>query len=76
MGTPAAMNGTPPFPPQPPQPEHHRPGPPPRELPAVELWHRAQDHKSLAGLAASVGFILVVLGGVRVAFAFAERRYA
>ena len=53
-----------------------RAGPPPRELPAVEAWHRAQDRKTLAGLSGSAGLILAVLGTVRVLFALAERRYA
>lgn len=44
--------------------------------PAMELWLRAQDHKAVGGFCEAVGVILVLLGFVRVIFAFAERRYA
>ena len=68
-------------PPGPPmRPDEHRPGmqPPPRhdEPPVVEQWHRAQDQKAVGTLALASGFILVLLGLVRVIFAFAERKYA
>lgn len=64
--------------------DDRRPGPPPRreegpprrdEVPAVEQWHRAQDQKALGSLALASGFVLVLLGVVRVIFAFTERRY-
>jgi hypothetical protein len=59
--------------------DEHRPGlPPPRhdEPPAVELWHRAQDQHAVGTLALASGFILVLLGLVRVIFSFAERKYS
>lgn len=74
-------DGPPPPPPAPREPDErnampgrHRP-PPPRPDPATERWHRAQDQKAVAGIAVGGGFILVLLGIVRVAFAFAERKY-
>jgi hypothetical protein len=58
--------------------DEHRPGPPPRhdEPPAVEQWHRAQDQRAVGTLGIGSGFILVLLGFVRVIFAFAERKYS
>jgi hypothetical protein len=65
--------------------EMHRAGPPegrfgptPRndEPPAIQQWHRAQDQKAVGTLAIASGFILVLLGFVRVIFAFAERKYS
>lgn len=55
-------------------PGHHRP-PPPRPDPATERWHRAQDQMAVAEIAVGGGFILVLLGIVRIVFAFAERKY-
>ena len=44
--------------------------------PAMERWHRAQDQKAVATVAMGSGFILALLGLVRVLFAYTERRYA
>jgi hypothetical protein len=52
----------------------HRP--PPRGMdPAMEAWHRAQDQKAVAAIAMGGGVILVLLGGVQIIFAFAEKKY-
>ncbi|HEX4343141.1 MAG TPA: hypothetical protein VH255_07105 [Verrucomicrobiae bacterium] len=60
-----------------PGPPEGRLGPPPRdEPPAIQQWHRAQDQKAVGTLAIASGFILVLLGFVRVIFAFAERKYS
>jgi hypothetical protein len=50
--------------------------PPPRGGPPVENWQRAQDEKAVATVAMGAGLVCVLLGIVRVIFAFAERRYA
>jgi hypothetical protein len=49
---------------------------PPREPPAMEKWHRAQDEIAVGTVAMGSGFILVLLGLVRFVFAFAERKYS
>jgi len=46
-----------------------------RPMPALELWHRAQDQKAIALVAMCSGLVLALLGMVRVLFAYAERRY-
>jgi hypothetical protein len=52
----------------------HRP--PPRNMnPAMEAWHRAQDQKAVAAIAMGGGMILVLLGGVQIIFAFAEKKF-
>jgi hypothetical protein len=52
-------------------------GPPPElESPIVQQWHRAQDQKALGNLALASGFILVLLGVVRVIFSVVERKYS
>jgi hypothetical protein len=71
-------NDRPPGPPMRGPDEHrfdHQP-PHPNESPAVEQWHRAQDQKALGNLAIACGFILALLGFVRIIFAFAERKYS
>jgi hypothetical protein len=62
----------------PPRGEERRPGPPPHndEPPAVQLWHHAQDQRAVGTVGLGSGFILVLLGFVRVLFAFAERKYS
>ncbi len=54
-----------------------RPGMPmgPGMDPAMDQWNRAQDAIAVAVIAMAGGFILVLLGIVRVIFAFAERRH-
>jgi hypothetical protein len=71
-------NDRPPGPPMRGPEEHRFDHQPPHanESPAVEQWHRAQDQKALGNLAMASGFILVLLGFVRVVFAFAERKYS
>jgi len=51
-------------------------GGPPRESPAMQKWHRAQDQMAVGTVAMGSGFILVLLGFVRVIFAFAEKKYS
>lgn len=44
-------------------------------MPPLERWHRAQDQAAVSLAAAAIGFILVLLGLVRIFFAFTERKY-
>jgi hypothetical protein len=62
----------------PPRPGFDGPGPgrfPPTPDPALERWHRAQDQHALGLIAAAIGFILLLLGSVRIAFASVERKH-
>jgi hypothetical protein len=56
--------GMPPAPPRPPAPN-----------PALERWHAAQAQHAIGLIAAGIGFILFLLGGMRIAFAGVERRH-
>lgn len=54
--------------------EHSHPAPPPRD-PEVERWHRAQAQQTFGLVGAGVGFILFLLGIVRIGFARIEQRF-
>ncbi|HEX4123407.1 MAG TPA: hypothetical protein VHY37_01675 [Tepidisphaeraceae bacterium] len=53
--------------------DRRQPPPPPLAVPAVENWHRAQATRTIGLLSLACGAVLLVLGIVRIAFAFVER---
>jgi hypothetical protein len=55
------------------KPKPGRPKPPPS--PALERWRRAQDQETVGLAAIGCGFLIALLGGVRTAFAFVERKH-
>jgi hypothetical protein len=68
-------------PPPPPRPDEglrgpERRPPPPRPNPEMERWHEAQVEQTAGLGSVGVGFILFVVGIVRIVFAQAERQYA
>jgi hypothetical protein len=68
-------------PPPPPQPDEglrgpERRPPPPRPNPEMERWHQAQVEQTAGLGSVGIGFILLVVGVVRIVFAQAERQYA
>jgi hypothetical protein len=44
--------------------------------PALEQWHRAQDHIAVAEIAMGSGVVLLLLGIVRSIFAIVERKFS
>lgn len=68
-------------PPPPPQPDEglrgpERRPPPPRPNPEMERWHEAQVEQTAGLGSVGIGFILLAVGIVRIAFAQVERQYA
>jgi hypothetical protein len=57
-----------------PPPRQDRPANHPHD-PAMERWHRAQAQQTIGLVSVGVGFILLLLGVVRIGFAKIEQRY-
>jgi hypothetical protein len=55
-------------------PRVERPRPPPPN-PALERWHRAENQRNVGLAAMGCGFVLALLGIVRIGFARLERKY-
>lgn len=56
--------------------EGRRPPPPPPANPAMEQWHQAQAQRGVGLIAMGCGFVLILLGIVRVGLAPVERRHS
>jgi hypothetical protein len=50
--------------------------PPPRQSPAIERLHDVQSRRLWGLVSTSAGAILILLGLVRIAFSFLEKKYA
>jgi len=48
---------------------------PPEPNPALERWHQAESQRAVGLSTMGCGFVLVLLGAVRIGFARAEKKY-